>query len=65
MKLKRGERLPSWYRWSDGRALSINELQKLSYVRKHSRRQGETLRDWFERARAQIEKYEAEQKEIS
>jgi hypothetical protein len=59
MKRKLGVDLPSWYTWSDGRALSANELKKFRFLRKRTQQKGESWRQWFERVRAPIERYEA------
>ena len=64
MKRKLGIDLPDWYRWSDGRELSRDELKKMRFLRKRTQQKGEPWRMWFERVREPIEHYEAAQKAI-
>ena len=59
MKRKLGVNLPAWYTWTDGRALSAQELKRFRYLRKRTQQKGESWRQWFERVRAPIERYEA------
>ena len=64
MKRKLGIDLPAWYRWSDGRELSRDELKKMRFLRKRTQRKGESWQAWFMRVRYPIERYEAAQKAI-
>jgi broad specificity phosphatase PhoE len=57
--------LGDWFRWSDGREFTPAEAKKMRFVlRRQERAKGETFRQFFERLRGVIEKYEAAQNSI-
>lgn len=58
MKRKLGDQLPSWYCWSDGRALTQPELKRFRWMRKRTQQKGESFKAWFMRIRGPIERYE-------
>ena len=64
MKRKLGVALPDWYRWSDGRELSCDELKKFRQIRKRTKAKGESWHNWFLRVRGPIERYEAARAKI-
>jgi len=64
MKRKLGDRLPEWYRWSDGRALTQSELKRMRWMQKRTQQKGESFKTWFMRIRGPIERYEAAQAKI-
>ena len=59
MKRHLGDQLPSWSRWSDGRAFTHAELKRFRWMRKRTQHKGESFQAWFMRIRGPIERYEA------
>jgi ketosteroid isomerase-like protein len=59
--------LPDWYRWSDGTPLTHTDAKKFKVLERNKetcRLKHESRRQWFDRTRDLIERYETTKKKV-